>query len=1157
MVDLTWGHPPRYTARELTDLLEDHKPANKRLYPTDEQTAIIEAGRDPLLVVAGAGSGKTHTMTDRVIWLIANGYVRPEEVLGVTFTRKAAGELESRINNAIEHLAERDDIALDFDTTDIGQATVTTYHSYANSLVADHGLRIGVEPDARLIGEAESHQLLTEVVRANDSDIDLTDVRSEDLAASIAEDVRDRPTSSTIKAVKKLAGDCAEHLIEPDQVKAALAEMFTFGQGLPTGKTMTASTTSLFASLKLRSKVADMVTAYLEAKREQNVMDYGDLVRYAALIATQLPEVRVLEREKYKIVLLDEFQDTSHAQLKLFSYLYGRGDGTQQPHSVTAVGDPNQSIYGFRGASAGQLFSFVGEFGAEQLELTTAWRNSSHILDMANHVAQPLRDDADEGQIIPQLQARPGAERGIVELNWFESADAEAAQLADRIKSIGLADESQTAAILCRTKKQFTPLIEALEARSISYEVVGLAGLLGIPEIIEIVSILQILAEPQESDGLLRLLANARWRIGPEDLWVLSKFARTLEYQGRLDPLDSDTSPQEDIDNPSMVSAILRLPKANWTSNQGQTFSTTGFQRLHAIRAMLQELMRQIHLPIPTLIRQIEHTTGLGIEVAVRPGSQSVDARRYLDEFLRIAENFQAAADHTRTLDLVTFLTWLETAAEEEDGLDMPPEQPKPGAVQIMTMHASKGLEWDTVFVPGMNQNNFPGKKTDLWTSKARGDLPWTLRGDRDTLPTWEHEAATNVREWAGLSGVDSLSTKMAETLSETHGREVLSLKEQVQIHELAEARRLAYVSFTRAKDLLWVSGAHWQGTTVNPEPMSVFLEEMVQYQETHGLDHKGYWAEEFPEENPRRSKAIVAQWPYDPLDGPVHYQVEARDDGRLPEPDSDSVVVRRSHPRRDALQRAAARVRNAAEKTTTELDGELAQRIDWVLDRANVPVTNDVHMPEHISTSRFVELAQNPQAIARQIRRPMPQRPTSAAREGTLVHEWIEHYYAQNRPGLTPVLDIEDTEQLVDAEWDAATGLADLREKFETSGWASRDPVMIEAAVETSVAGLTLRGRIDAVFRTGGDTTIAFDPAATWELVDWKTGRVPSDSEMPLRSLQLAIYRLAWSRLHNIPLENITGKFVYLAHGVEKTPTDFANASQLEQILQDAFGQA
>ncbi|MDN6351367.1 MAG: ATP-dependent helicase, partial [Yaniella sp.] len=481
MAGLTWGNAPRYSAHELTDLLQDHLPPEKRLYPTDEQTAIIEAGPDPLLVVAGAGSGKTHTMTDRVIWLIANGYVRPEEVLGVTFTRKAAGELESRVNNAIEQLAEREDIELAFDTADIGQATVTTYHSYANSLVADHGLRIGVEPDARLIGGAESYQLITDVVREHDSDIDLDDVQSEDLRSLIADDVRDRPLSSTIQAVKKLAGDCCEHLVEPADVPTALAEMFTFGQGLPVTKTMTKSTESLFSMLKLRTKIDYMVPAYLEKKQENNVMDYGDLVRYAAIIATKLDEVRVIEREKYKIVLLDEFQDTSHAQLQLFSHLFGRGDGTQQSHSVTAVGDPNQSIYGFRGASAGQLFSFVHEFDAEQLVLTTAWRNSSDILDMANHVAQPLRDDAAAGQVIPQLHARTGAEAGNVELNWFESADTEAQQLAERVKDLGVGEGNHTAAILCRTKKQFQPLIEALETRGISYEVVGLAGLLGIP----------------------------------------------------------------------------------------------------------------------------------------------------------------------------------------------------------------------------------------------------------------------------------------------------------------------------------------------------------------------------------------------------------------------------------------------------------------------------------------------------------------------------------------------------------------------------------------------------------------------------------------------------------------------------------------------------
>src|SRR5699024_1420453 len=153
--------------------------------------------------------------------------------------------------------------------------------------------------------------------------------------------------------------------------------------------------------------------------------------------------------------------------------------------------------------------------------------------------------------------------------------------------------------------------------------------------------------------------------------------------------------------------------------------------------------------------------------------------------------------------------------------------------------------------------------------------------------------------------------------------------------------------------------------------------------------------------------------------------------------------------------------------------------------------------------------------------------------------------FYARNMPGLTPSFDIDETEQLVDADWDQATGLVELGERFQASQWAQRVPVMIEAAVETSAIRWTLRGGLAAVCRTGGDADTDFDPAATWELVDWKTGRIPPDREMPQRSLQLAIYRLAWSRLHNIPLENITGRFVYIAHGVEKTPHDFASEKE------------
>src|SRR5699024_995836 len=175
---------------------------------------------------------------------------------------------------------------------------------------------------------------------------------------------------------------------------------------------------------------------------------------------------------------------------------------------------------------------------------------------------------------------------------------------------------------------------------------------LGIPEVIEIVSILKILADPQSSDALVRVLSNPRWRIGPEDLWVLNAYSRALERQDATDPLDGETSPLEAIDHPSMINGILRLPKDNWTSSQGQTFSAVGLQRMQRFAKALHTMMAQIHLPIPTLIRQIEKTTGLGIEVGVRPGHASVDARRYLDEFLKVAETFQASADHTRTLDL-------------------------------------------------------------------------------------------------------------------------------------------------------------------------------------------------------------------------------------------------------------------------------------------------------------------------------------------------------------------------------------------------------------------------------------------------------------------------------------------------------------------------
>ncbi|MFP5368572.1 MAG: ATP-dependent helicase, partial [Actinomycetes bacterium] len=369
---------PRFSPEELSVLL------GEKHLPTVEQSAIISSPLTPRLVIAGAGSGKTATMADRVVWLVANGWVRPEEVLGVTFTRKAAGELASRIRaklSSLQRIATADPGHAVFPagvrSTDALEPKVSTYHSFASGIVSDYGLRLGIERDVVLLGGAQAWQLASEVVESYDGDYTHFRVAK----------------STLVKAVIQLAGECAEHLREPAEVQDWLTERLSLYEGLPyvagAKKNSTQAAAELAGMLRTRASVADLVGRYADAKRARGALDFGDLVALAAKVAREVPLAADMERQRYRVVLLDEFQDTSHAQLVLFSRLFGDG------HAVTAVGDPNQSIYGFRGASAGQLFHFVREFPVRAGEphagiatfepapvsyLTTAWRNGQNIL---------------------------------------------------------------------------------------------------------------------------------------------------------------------------------------------------------------------------------------------------------------------------------------------------------------------------------------------------------------------------------------------------------------------------------------------------------------------------------------------------------------------------------------------------------------------------------------------------------------------------------------------------------------------------------------------------------------------------------------------------------------------------------------------------------
>ncbi|MDQ0735577.1 ATP-dependent helicase [Arthrobacter agilis] len=1122
----------RYSARGLAELLHTD-PDAPVAYPTDDQARVIEAPLEPLLVIAGAGSGKTRTMADRVVWLVANELVRPEQILGVTFTRKAAGELASRVRQRLAQLyaaLERDDTTpAGGDSLDRLDPAICTYHSFANGIVQDYGLRIGVERDSVMLGTAQSWQLAHSVVETYDGEW-------EHFTAA---------KSTLVKAVLDMAGECAEHLVSPATVRSELrrhiehvtSRPYVAGAARPT----TQDASKLVNKLRTRITVTELTERYAAAKLARRQLDFGDLVSLAARIARDIPEAGRMEREKYRVVLLDEFQDTSHAQMVLFSRLFADG------RSVTAVGDPHQSIYGFRGASAGQLATFrtafpaVGEDGrapSEVAHLSVAWRNATSILEAANTVSAPLNVPAPwlrntSVQQVPGLVARPGAPLGEVTLGRFltdapvtagpstdgapsdpapalSEAEAIAREvLHQRRRSFETDDAGDplrpTMAVLCRGRKQFDPIRRELERAGVPVQIVGLGGLLRTPEIVDLLATLRVLGDPDRSDAMLRLLSGARWRLGPADLMALGdwsrQLARTREAAFRRgasrgkeldDEQAADAVVAPDLaEAGSLVEAVDYLPPTDWVSSSGRSLSDTARRRLDALRRELRSLRGFVGDDLGTMIGEVERTILLDIEVAAKPGVSIHEARRNLDAFTEAVAGFVSTAER---VDLPAFLAWLEAADQEEDGLPVTQLEASRDAVQLLTVHASKGLEWDVVFVPGLNEGSFPSGKDSRWSS-GDASIPWPLRGDAAELPQWDWEQQDQ-KEWLASE-------------KEFTG--------EARAHAEREERRLAYVAFTRAKHSLVCTSSAWGGGRSRPSGPSPYLTDLVHLA---GSGTAGFSAPHWvPEEdegdaNPANARPERATWPFDPLGA-----------------------------RRASMERAAQAVleQAAAPAPADDADGgRWGREVRLALarqarERERLPLA----LPSHISASTLVELREDPGAVMQQLRRPLPRRPGSAARKGTAFHAWIEEFY-----GSSGMLDLGEYPGGADAYVDETLGLKDMAAIFEQSEWALREPAAIEAPIETRIGSIVVRGRIDAVFR---------DADGGWDLIDWKTGRPPAPDRRAAKAVQLAVYRLAWSRLKDVPLEKVRAAFFYVADNLVVRPHDLADAAELEEIIRAA----
>src|SRR4051794_36460544 len=349
--------------------------------PSDQQWAAISAPLSPAVVIAGAGSGKTTLMAARVVYLVVTGQVRPDEVLGLTFTTKAASELRHRIRNALKTAGALEDPAEAKDgQSDVLEPTVATYNAYASGLLPALGLRIGHEPDTRVITDAARCQL---------------GARAVDRFTGEVRHLTDHPATA-IQNLLALDGAMSEHLVTPDDVRALDADARAgFERALAEELAGKARTTyrepveKAIPAIDRRTELLGLVEAYRRLKRDLGLMDFSDQIELGARLASEQPDVGALERSRFRVVLLDEYQDTSVAQATMLSRLFGGG------HAVTAVGDPNQAIYGWRGASVSNILNFGETFPAASgsvpsYPLTVNRRSDRRILDVANRLAAPL-----------------------------------------------------------------------------------------------------------------------------------------------------------------------------------------------------------------------------------------------------------------------------------------------------------------------------------------------------------------------------------------------------------------------------------------------------------------------------------------------------------------------------------------------------------------------------------------------------------------------------------------------------------------------------------------------------------------------------------------------------------------------------------------------
>jgi DNA helicase-2/ATP-dependent DNA helicase PcrA len=634
-VDAADGPSPDGTAQLLDGLNADQRRA-------------VTHGDGPLLVVAGAGTGKTQVITRRIAWLIATRRARPSEILALTFTDQAADEMQARVDQLVP-----------YGYTD---TAISTFHAFGDRLLREHALELGLPTDVRVLSRPEAVVFLREHL----FELGLDEYRP------LGDPTR------FLDALATLFSRAKDEDVSPD---AFVAHALALQAQAAAADPQADETPAVAEEARRRLELARAYQAYQRLLASNGAIDFGDQVSLALRLLRESPSARERIQARFKHVLVDEFQDTNRAQAELVAIL------AQSHRNVTVVGDDDQSIYKFRGAAISNILEFRERYrNARVVVLRRNYRSRGPILDAAYRLVR--HNDPDRLEVRAGIVKRLVAERGsdgaaAVHHEAFatgaEEADWVAADIARRIRD---GARPRDTAVLVRTNAAADPVLRSLNLEGIPWRFSGTSGLYARPEVRLLLAFLRAVADPASSVDVYALAASDLYGLGGEDLVAIVNMARRR-----------NRSVFDVFEELGRQPGILRLRP------ETRTFAAKLVEDLRGYVALAHER------PTGEVLFAFLRGSGWLKRLAETESVAAEEALSNLARFFDIVRAQSALLADDRAVFFARHLQTLIQAGDDPPTADIDPDV---DAVAVMTVHKAKGLEFPVVYLPGLVSGRFP-----------------------------------------------------------------------------------------------------------------------------------------------------------------------------------------------------------------------------------------------------------------------------------------------------------------------------------------------------------------------------------------------------------------------------------------------------------------